>query len=66
MNSNVILSPILYLQLANSETLAAKLRPLEQIRDQYPKMVLMLGDSEISDHKGIEVLKAGEFLRDCG
>ncbi|MBR2216243.1 MAG: ATP-binding protein [Selenomonadaceae bacterium] len=52
----------IYIELATAENLTVKLRPLEQIRDQYPKLVLMLGEPPVSDHQGIRVLGVGEFL----
>jgi len=45
----------------DENTLARELRPLEQIKDNYPKILLTL-DEFTSDHKGIEHINLIEWL----
>ena len=56
----------LYIQVAASvredATLQRELRPLKQIKDSYPKLILTLDDDPISDYDGILRKNALEWL----
>lgn len=52
----------IYLQLSSGDSLAKKLRPLQQIRDQYPKYVLTLEEAEETNYEGIHIISALDFL----
>ena len=52
----------LYIQVATSRLLAKKLRPLQQIRDQYPKYILTLEEGEETNYEGIHIVSAMDVL----
>ena len=58
----------LYVQVAASvrdeHTLARELRPLQKIRDSYPKLILTLDDDPPADYEGIRRINALEWLID--
>lgn len=58
----------LYVQVAASvrdeHTLARELRPLQKIRDSYPKLILTLDDDPPADYEGIRRINALEWLMD--
>ncbi len=58
----------LYVQVAASvrdeHTLARELRPLQKIRDSYPKLILTLDDDPPADYEGICRINALEWLID--
>lgn len=58
----------LYVQVAASvrdeHTLTRELRPLQKIRDSYPKLILTLDDDPPADYEGIRRINALEWLID--
>ena len=58
----------LYVQVSASvrdeHTLARELRPLQKIRDSYPKLILTLDDDPPADYEGIRRINALEWLID--
>lgn len=52
----------IYIQVAANRLLAKKLRPLQQIRDQYPKYILTLEKGEETNYQGIHILSVLDFL----
>ena len=47
-----------------NDTLARELRPLQKIRDSYPKLILTLDDDPPADYEGIRRINALEWLMD--
>lgn len=46
----------------NEATLARELRPLKQIKDNYPKILLTLDDDPVADYDGIKRMNALDWL----
>ena len=50
--------------MRDEHTLARELRPLQKIRDSYPKLILTLDDDPPADYEGIRRINALEWLID--